>query len=243
MFTHLIASRPDPRRDPAGLAVSLLLHASIIAAAVLATARTRDVLQVPQEPRIHVLPPLRPTPLPEDPRPATPPETPRVARPVDLQPTAAPEVPAPSLPVTTTVPVGIPEPGAAPVVPVPGGVPGGTGTAPAAGDPVGGLPGPGGVHAGGQVDVPAALFPRSPMPQYPEALRARRIEGTARVRFVVDTLGRVERDGIEVVEASHPAFAAAVRAALPRMRFRPARVGARPVRQLVEFPIAFRLEP
>lgn len=243
MFAQLIASRPVQRRDPAGLAVSVLLHASIIAAAVLATARTRDVLGAPQEPRIHVLPPLRPTLLPEQPRPAARPEPVRAPRPLELQPPAAPEIPAPSLPVATTIPTGIPEPGAAPVVPVPGGVPAGTGSSPAAGDPAAGLPASGGVHADAQVDVPAALLPRSPTPQYPEALRAWRVEGTARLRFVVDTLGRVERDGIEVVEASHPAFAAAVRAALPRMRFRPARVGARPVRQLVEFPIAFRLEP
>jgi TonB family protein len=93
------------------------------------------------------------------------------------------------------------------------------------------------------VDVPAALLPRSPLPQYPAALRMLRLDGHARLRFVVDARGRVELETVEVVETSHPAFAAAVRAALPRMLFSPARIGPRGVRQLVEFPIAFRLDP
>jgi protein TonB len=73
-------------------------------------------------------------------------------------------------------------------------------------------------------------------------LRNQRLEGTARVRFVVGTNGRVETSSIVVLESSHPAFAEAVRAALPRMRFRPARVGRHPVRQLVEFPLVFRVD-
>jgi protein TonB len=102
---------------------------------------------------------------------------------------------------------------------------------------------PGGAFSDLQVDVPAALLPRSPLPEYPAALRMLRLDGHARLRFVVDARGRVELATVEVVETSHPAFAAAVRAALPRMRFRPARIGPRGVRQLVEFPITFRLDP
>ena len=92
-----------------------------------------------------------------------------------------------------------------------------------------------------QVEVQAALDARSPMPRYPQLLRDAGVEGQALLRFVVDTLGRVEQGTVQVVQSTHPAFALAVQAALPQMRFAPARIGARKVRQLVEFPLQFRL--
>jgi protein TonB len=51
----------------------------------------------------------------------------------------------------------------------------------------------------------------------------------------------VERGTVRVVDATHPAFGEAARAAVAAMRFRPAEVGGRPVRQLVELPFEFRL--
>jgi hypothetical protein len=68
------------------------------------------------------------------------------------------------------------------------------------------------------------------------------VEGTARFQFVVDTLGRVELPSVRELERTRGAFGLAVRSALPRMRFTPALVGGRPVRQLVEFPIVFRIQ-
>jgi hypothetical protein len=59
---------------------------------------------------------------------------------------------------------------------------------------------------------------------------------------VVDTLGRVELLTVRELQSTHQAFALAVRSTLPRMRFTPARVDGRAVRQLVEFPIVFRIE-
>ena len=80
------------------------------------------------------------------------------------------------------------------------------------------------------------------MPRYPATMRAAGIAGSARFRFVVDTLGRVELATVERIESTHEAFAVAVRESLPRMRFRAACFGGRSVRQLVEFPIAFNIK-
>jgi protein TonB len=91
--------------------------------------------------------------------------------------------------------------------------------------------------------VDRAVLPIStPRPRYPEPLRAAGIEGRAVLRFVVDTLGRVEGGSATVVQATHPAFGDAALAALPAMRFRPAEAGGRRVRQLVELPIDFVLK-
>lgn len=73
-------------------------------------------------------------------------------------------------------------------------------------------------------------------------LAAARVAGRASVRFVVDTLGRVEPGSVTVVEADHPAFAASAVAAIERARFRPARIGSRAVRQLVVQTVRFRVE-
>ena len=73
-------------------------------------------------------------------------------------------------------------------------------------------------------------------------LRTQGAEGFARVRFVVNANGRAELETLEVLESTHPAFAEAVRAILPRLRFAPAKVGRENVRQLVEIPFGFALQ-
>jgi periplasmic protein TonB len=249
MFAQLIASRPGRHHDTHGLTVSFALHGMAFAAAILATAPRSDTRAVDDATQyVPLLPLAAPTADPPPAaraRPAAPSAAPLAAPPrppeVPVMVTSVPDLPEPGA-VSVTLPAPPDGPWAAPagVVPGPGGTAAGTGTAPA-----GGLTGAlaGGAYSGLQVDVPAALSPRSPLPRYPAALSTRGLEGSARLRFVVDARGRVELATVEVVESSHPAFAAAVRAALPRLRFSPARIGARAVRQLVEFPITFRLEP
>lgn len=80
------------------------------------------------------------------------------------------------------------------------------------------------------------------VPKFPVHLLDRRVSGWVAARFVVDARGRVERASFEVVEASHREFADAVRDALPRLRFDPAEIRGRPVRQLVQqsFTFGFR---
>jgi TonB family protein len=83
--------------------------------------------------------------------------------------------------------------------------------------------------------------PASAAPVYPRHLMQAGIEGYAAMRFVVDSLGRVEMGSVRVLEATHPEFAAAVRSAMPLMKFSPARIGDRPVRQLAEQLFRFQI--
>jgi TonB family protein len=85
-----------------------------------------------------------------------------------------------------------------------------------------------------EVDSAAIRDPSSAAPVYPPDLEARGVEGHVIIRFVVDSTGRVDLGSLLTVEATHVAFDHAVREALPLMHFRPAMVGARPVRQLAE---------
>jgi protein TonB len=228
MFAQLIASRAPQRRSPAGFAASIALHGIIVAGAVLLTSH----VPMPRAPHAQVVmtyvaPVVRP-------RPATP-----------VPPGAAPIATVPSIiGVPVTVPDVIP-----PIHPLRTaintndpfvfriGVPSSAGTfAPGAADD------PDVALLDSQVEVQVALDVRSPMPRYPQLLRDAGVEGETLVRFVVDTLGRVEQGTVHVVQTTHPAFALAVQAVLPQMRFAPARVGERKVRQLVEFPLQFRLK-
>jgi TonB family protein len=78
-------------------------------------------------------------------------------------------------------------------------------------------------------------------PDYPPELRLAGIEGTVRARFVVDTLGSVERGSLTILASDHARFTDAVRRAAAEMRFRPAEARGRKVRMLVEMPFVFRL--
>lgn len=91
------------------------------------------------------------------------------------------------------------------------------------------------------VDTAAVRDPSSAVPVYPSLLEKQGIEGTAVVRFVVDTTGRADLETFRLIETNHPLFGAAVRKALPGMRFRPATVGPNKVRQMVELPFGFQI--
>ena len=68
------------------------------------------------------------------------------------------------------------------------------------------------------------------------------MEGVVQVTFVVGTNGRVEPSSIKVSSTPHRLFSEAVRSALLDMRFRPAEVGGRSVRQLVAQSFQFKLD-
>src|SRR4051812_40242139 len=92
-----------------------------------------------------------------------------------------------------------------------------------------------------EVDSAATTDPTSAAPQYPLALLKLGIEGSAKVRYVVDSTGAADPMTLEIVKATRIEFAVAVREALPLMHFVPARVGPRRVRQLVEQEFNFRI--
>jgi TonB family protein len=231
MFSLLIESRPVRRRSPAGFAASVVLHGILVAGAVITTSHATGP-RTSRAPEV-VLPVYAPV--------TTPPTVVPVPRP------PAPISPPPVGPGIVNVPIEVPN-GILPADPLRAmistdqpidfriGTPTRAGTPePAA------LPGAG-VLLGDQVEVPVALNRRSPLPRFPLSLKNAGVEGMARLSFVVDTLGRVEIETAQVIESTHPAFAAAVQATLSRLRFSPARVGGHPVRQLVEFPVQFRID-
>lgn len=92
-----------------------------------------------------------------------------------------------------------------------------------------------------QVEKPVQPIPGSGVPRYPSILRSAGVEGEVLTQFVVDTLGRVEVASFKSIRTSHDLFEASVRAALPEMRFTPAEVGGKKVRQLVQQPFVFAL--
>lgn len=82
-------------------------------------------------------------------------------------------------------------------------------------------------------------LPNQPRPRYPDAMRREMIEGEVLVQFVVDTLGQAEMATFKVLRSPHPELTRAVWTALPAMRFTPAELDHRKVKQMVQEPFIF----
>ena len=85
--------------------------------------------------------------------------------------------------------------------------------------------------------------PQPAAPVYPDSLRRAGVEGSVTVQFVVDTMGHIEIPSFVLLESSHGRFTESVRAALPRMLFRPAELRGQKIKQLVQIPFVFRIQP
>lgn len=92
-----------------------------------------------------------------------------------------------------------------------------------------------------QVEKPAATMPGQQGPAYPDMLRTAGIEGTVMAQFVVDTTGRADMSTFQALKSDNDLFTSAVKNALQRMRFLPAEVGGRKVKQLVQQSFQFAL--
>lgn len=92
-----------------------------------------------------------------------------------------------------------------------------------------------------EVDSAAALDPTAVGPDYPQSLLEKNIEGVVKAQFVVDSLGRVDLSTFRLLEPADSDFVAAVKQALPRMKYRPAIFGGLPVPQLVQQAFGFRI--
>ena len=102
-------------------------------------------------------------------------------------------------------------------------------------------PSPDSVYSVLEVEERAARTAGSAAPAYPPELMKLGTEGRVYIRFVVDSSGRADPTSIEVLHSTHPLFAEAVRSTVPMMRFTPAMVGGRRVRQAVEQNFEFRI--
>jgi TonB family protein len=96
------------------------------------------------------------------------------------------------------------------------------------------------VYTADQVESQAKLDgSKSVDVEYPPALFAEHTPGRVIAEFVVDQAGRVETETFGVVSSSDRLFSEAVRRALPDVRYTPAIVNGRAVRQLVQQPFMF----
>ncbi len=88
---------------------------------------------------------------------------------------------------------------------------------------------------------PAEQIPGTGMIRYPDELRRANVEGEVIAQFVVTQDGKYLEGSFKVVKSNNPLFSEAVKLALPNMRFTPAVVNGRMVRQMLEQPFTFSL--
>jgi protein TonB len=237
MFNELLESKPKKQRSPGSAAFSVVLHTLMIVGAVYATSQADEIVAAVKDEKVEFMEEVKPKEEPPPPEEKAPPP-PEVA--------AAP--PPPKGFQVLTAPIDIPD-----VIPdidltksitneadfsgvgVAGGVAKGVegGTGPVITDaPLYEF----------QVEKPALAVSGSGNPTYPSVLKSANVQGRVTATFVVDTSGRAEPGTFKALESDHELFTAAVRSALPRMRFIPAEVGGRKVKMWVQQAFEFRLD-
>ena len=88
----------------------------------------------------------------------------------------------------------------------------------------------------------AQWAPGSPAPRYPESLKNAGTIGVVLAQMVVDTNGTAIESTLKIVRAADPGFVQAIKDVMPRMRFLPAKVGDRKVKQLVQIQYRFAIQ-
>ncbi|MDB4878376.1 MAG: TonB protein [Gemmatimonadetes bacterium] len=92
-----------------------------------------------------------------------------------------------------------------------------------------------------EVDSAVVRTQSSAAPAYPLDLLTKHVEGAVTARYIVDTTGFADPESFVVLKSTNDGFVRAVQAALPYMRFSPAKIGTTRVRQLVEQIFTFRI--
>jgi protein TonB len=235
MLGVLLESQAQRQRRDGGAAMSVATHVAIIGLVAAATTHVspsvmdRDPIEV-----VRIAPPVAPQPTT-----ATPSNS-RRGPSVD-----APWVRMPQIPAVTAIPPTLP--------PIDFGAPSDpTPRDPAAGlgqtglgrlgavDLLGGDGNPSGSNDWNGTETLMRLLVTA-RPRYPERLRTAGISGRVRVRFVVDTTGRIVPASVQVVESTHDLFTSAVREVLPGLRFKVAEANGQRVRSLAEMPFEFQI--
>jgi protein TonB len=91
-----------------------------------------------------------------------------------------------------------------------------------------------------QIDDPVQPI-SIPNPRYPPVLQSAGISGSVDLQYVVDTTGHAEPNSFKVIKTSHPAFSEPAQEAIRKGVFKPAKLKGRPVRQLVQQRISFKV--
>jgi protein TonB len=261
MMRLLESKRTDKKgRSPGGTIFSIILHSLIIFLAVFATARAGSRKAEKVETKVNFVQMKKTEPPPPKKEPPPPPkeapkpkaeapkvvDVPQLPKEVPLAPPQGFKVIAPVLSVPTDLPTvdlskaltnendfsgkGVAGGSSS-------GVKGGTGNEGDTGKDAGADHGP---YMESQVEKPVAKI-GGDAPEYPSALKADGVEGTVLAQFVVNESGRYEAGTLKILNSSNPAFAAAVKDALPRMRFSAAQIGGKKVQQLVQMPFQFHI--
>ena len=236
MFNNLLESKPKKEKRGGGTVTSIVLHSILVGLAVYATANAAIKNEKPRQEKIDFVetPKDEPPPPKEEPPPPPPPDV-----------VAAP--PPPKGFQVLTAPVEIPD-----VIPdidlskkvtdeadfSGKGVAGGTSKGVEGGKAVVQSDQP---YFEFQVEKPVVPAPGSISPRYPDMLRQAGVEGEVLAQFVVDTTGRAEPGSLKILKSSHDMFVQSVKNALPQMKFIPAEVGGRKVKQLVQQPFTFSI--
>jgi protein TonB len=234
MFNNLIESKPAKQGSIGQNITSVILHGGLIALLVVVTANAgiqkdekaaQEDIQFMEAPKNEPPPPEPEAPPPPDVVAAPPP-------PKGFQVLTAPidipdEIPEVDLSKAVTDEADFSGKGVA------GGTSRGVvgGTAPVSDQP----------YFEFQVEKPALAREGNPQPRYPEMLRSAGIEGEVIAQFVVNEDGRADMKTFKALSSSHAQFTAAVKSALPQMRFYAAEVGGRKVKQLVQQAFKFSL--
>jgi len=236
MFDNLIESKASKQKRAGGTILSVVLHAVLISAAVVATLHANQELDKPKAEKVEFVTVKKDEPPPPKETPKPPP------------PDVVMKAPPPKGFQVLTAPIKIPD-----VLPdidlskkvtneedftgkgVAGGIAKGV---------VGGTPAPvndNQTYFEFQVEKPVSPYPGNAGPRYPDMLRSANVEGEVLAQFVVDTTGRAEMSTFKVLKSTHDLFTNAVKATLPNMKFYPAEVGGKHVKQLVQMPFQFNL--
>ena len=236
MFDNLIESRAKRQRRAGGVIFSAVLHVVLITAAVYGTLQAKNAIDKPKSEKVEFVEMKKkdePPPPKEQPKPP---------------PDIVMKAPPPKGFQVLTAPIKIPD-----VLPdidlskkvtneedfsgkgVAGGIAKGVvgGTPQAANDNQ--------TYFEFQVEKQVSPYPGNPAPRYPDMLRSANVEGEVLAQFVVDTTGRADMSQFKVLKSSHDQFTNAVKNALTRMKFYPAEVGGKKVKQLVQMPFQFNL--
>lgn len=234
---HLIESaRTGHVTSGAHSFLSISVHVAIVLAALFATTRPVVKGETVPDARVYFVPEKRPATVAPA-APATPEPAPAAPRRKTRPPAAAKTVATPTIAPTAIPPVDTPLGDPSTSAPADPPLTGGQGSAPLEA----GAPGYSGAYVAGEVEFPAAALSRSG-PAYPERALRQGLAGFVVARFIVNARGRVESD-VTILDSTSDEFTSAVQSYLRRARYRPARVGGRAVRQLVEQRFVFELRP
>jgi protein TonB len=236
MFNNLIESQAKKQKRAGGSFMSLVVHTVIVAALIAVTKGAGAVMEEEKVEKLDFVEVKKDEPKPPEPEKPPPPPDAVAAPPPPkgFQVLSAPiEIPnvIPEIDLSKKVTDEADFSGKGVAGGIAKGVEGGKGPVPQGDQP----------YFDFQVEKPVVMAPGAQGPAYPDMLRTAGIEGTVLAQFVVDTTGRADMATFKALKSDNDLFTTSVKNALQRMRFLPAEVGGRKVKQLVQQPFQFSL--